>query len=99
MKIDPSTQVLTCLPATTKRTAKLFVSDASGMHLRLAARLATTVQEFVAKVELEYGGRSVNAKSIVDILTLDAGQGARVTVTAEGCDADQAVRLIEERFT
>ena len=99
LEIDPPTQVQTCSPATTKRTAKLFVSNATGMHLRLAARLANAVQEFVAKVEMQYGGRSANAKSIIGILTLGAAQGARVTVTAEGCDADRAIRVIEELFT
>ena len=74
------------------------VTTTTGMHLRLAARLAQAAQKFAAEVGLAYGGRSANAKSILDILTLGAGQGARVTVTAQGYDAAQALRTIEELF-
>ena len=96
MAIDSPTPVMTCMPAVKIRTARLFVSNASGMHLRLATRLAKVVQEFVAEVTMQHGRQSANAKSILDILTLGAGQGACVTVTAKGDDADQAIRTIEE---
>ena len=98
MDTDPPTPVMTRMPAVKIRTARLFVSNVAGMHMRLATRLAKAAQEVVAEVTMEYGSRRANAKSIIGILTLGAGQGAHVTVTAEGCDADQAIRVIEELF-
>jgi phosphocarrier protein HPr len=44
----------------------------------------------------------VNAKSIMGVMMLAAGQGSSVTVEAEGEDAEQALeaigRLIADRF-
>jgi phosphotransferase system HPr (HPr) family protein len=60
--------------------------------------LVKTAQEYDAEIAITYRGYSVNAKSIMGVLTLAAGQGAEVAVTAQGCDADRAVRAIEDLF-
>ena len=68
------------------------------MHLRPAASLAKAARIYVANIELEYGGTVANAKSILSVLTLGIKQGAVVTVTAEGVDANQAIHAIEDLF-
>ena len=93
--IDPPTAVMSCLPAIKTQTARLFVSNLAGMQMRLAARLAKAAQQFHAEVEVAHGGWSASAKSIIGILTLSAGPGSIITVTAKGWDADQAIRAIE----
>ena len=62
MDNDSQTPVMTCMPAVKIRTARLFVSNASGMHLRPAARLAKAVQEFVAEVTMQHGRRSATTR-------------------------------------
>ncbi len=98
MDIVPPTLAMTCVPAVKIRTARLFVANLAGMHMRIAARLAKVAQGFEAEVEVMHDGWKASAKSIIGILTLNAGHGAFVTVTAKGCDADQAIRAIEELF-
>jgi len=47
-------------------------------------------------------GQTVNAKSSIDLLTLAAVAGTRLTLRAEGDDADQALdalsKLIDSKF-
>jgi len=80
------------------RSTRLIVPNAIGLHARPAAMLTRTALEYDAKIVMECGRRSVNAKSIMGILTLCAGQGAEITVTAQGHDAEEAIRAIECLF-
>ena len=50
----------------------------------------------VYKRQLEYKGKSVNLKSIMGVMSLGVGQGADVTISAEGADADDAIAAITE---
>lgn len=45
---------------------------------------------------LNYKDKSVNLKSIMGVMSLGVGQGADVTITAEGADADDAIAAITE---
>lgn len=68
----------------------------------MAAKLVETASRFRAEIFLEKDGLEVSGRSILDILTLDCPQGSRLTVRADGVDAEQALaalaRLIEEKF-
>lgn len=74
-----------------------------GLHARPASRIVGIASRYRSEVQLSSGaGRAVNAKSILDVLTLAAASGARLTIRAVGEDADQAVaeiaQLIESKF-
>ena len=73
-----------------------------GMHARAATKLVQLASRFGATVELEREGQRANAKSVMGVLLLCGAKGTRVTVHAEGADADAAVdaigALIAERF-
>jgi len=60
----------------------------TGIHARPATLLVQTA--------IEYKGKSVNLKSIMGVMSLGVGQGADVTITAEGADADDAIAAISE---
>ena len=57
-----------------------------GLHARAATRLVNCASGFTADVRLVRGARSVNAKSIMGVLTLAAATGAELVVEAEGPD-------------
>ncbi|MCU0765708.1 MAG: HPr family phosphocarrier protein [Burkholderiaceae bacterium] len=67
-----------------------------GLHARPSAQLTQTASRFGAEVHIARNGRRVNAKSIMGVMMLAAGQGTTVTVEAEGEDAEQAVQAIGE---
>jgi phosphocarrier protein HPr len=73
-----------------------------GLHARAAAKLTHLASGFQAEIWISRSGRRVNAKSIMGVMMLAAGQGSTVALEAEGKDADAALaaltRLIAERF-
>ena len=69
-------------------TTTVIVGSAIGLHARPAAIIAEAVVKAGVPVTLSVaGGKQVDAGSALMIMTLDARNGAEVTVTAE----DEAV--------
>jgi len=73
-----------------------------GLHARAAAKLVHAAGAFQSRVTLAKDGEEVDAKSILGLLLLAAGQGSRVTVRCDGEDENTALaaitRLIANRF-
>ena len=77
----------------------VFVHSELGLHARPAAKLAQAAQRFQARITLEYGDMVVDAKSILDILSLSAGRGASLTLRCAGEDAGKAAENLEALFS
>ena len=73
-----------------------------GLHARASAKLTQLAGGFECEIWISRSGRRVNAKSIMGVMMLAAGQGSTVALEAEGADADAALaaltQLIAERF-
>lgn len=73
-----------------------------GLHARAAAKLTHLASGYRSDIWLSRSGRRVNAKSIMGVMMLAAGQGTTVKIEAEGDDADAAiaalVQLIADKF-
>lgn len=73
-----------------------------GLHARAAAKLVHAASGFRCKVTLVKDGEEVDAKSILGILLLAAGQGTGLRLRCDGEDEQQAIdavsTLIAERF-
>lgn len=72
------------------------------MHARAAASFVKVAQRFKSSIYVEHKGQTVNADSILDILTLACPYGGKLTIKAEGIDASMAIeeleKLIENKF-
>ncbi len=77
---------------------RVIISNALGLHARPAAKLAQTAQRFQSQITLEYSDTVADAKSILDILTLAATQGAVITLRCRGNDAACAAKELEALF-
>lgn len=75
---------------------ELTISNALGLHARPAAMFVQLASKFSSEITVERGGERVNGKSIMGIMMLAAGKGLKITVTAEGADAAEAVSALEE---
>ena len=71
----------------------------TGIHARPATLLVQAASKFQSDINLEYQGKSVNLKSIMGVMSLGVGQGADVTITAEGSDEADAIAAISETMT
>jgi phosphocarrier protein HPr len=72
------------------------VISETGIHARPATLLVQTASKFDSEITLEYKGKKVNLKSIMGVMSLGVGQGADITITAEGSDQEEALRSLEE---
>jgi len=70
------------------------VNNPKGLHLRPAGALAQLTANYKANVTLTKDGLTVDASSVLDLLTLVATNGSEITVSATGEDARQAVDAI-----
>ena len=75
-------------------TRTLRIRNSRGLHARAAAKLVTVAERFSACVNVACRGQSVPACSIMGLMMLGAGQGAEITVEAEGWDAKEALEAI-----
>lgn len=70
--------------------------------MRPATKLYQTANRFRSEIAIAKDGRTVNGKSIMELLTLAAESGSQLLVRAEGEDAEVAlaaiVELIDNRF-
>ena len=80
----------------------LTIQNRVGLHARPAALFVQTAKQFQSDIKVVHGEREANAKSILNVLMLAAGQGAVVTIRAAGEDAHQALTalqlLIQDNF-
>ena len=69
------------------------VGPEAGIHGRPAARILKAAKGFSSQIFLVKGDREANAKSILKITGL-AKKGEKITVRAEGEDAEEAVETL-----
>ncbi|MCA9237002.1 MAG: HPr family phosphocarrier protein [Planctomycetales bacterium] len=73
-----------------------------GLHLRPAERFSRLAMSFESEIEVVCDGVCVDAKSIINVLTLGAAPGAELRLKASGADANEAVdalvRLVQSDF-
>ena len=75
---------------------KIPILSRLGLHLRAGAELVRATTKFQCQVRVSHGGRTVNAKSLIQLLTLGAIYGTVLEFSADGDDASQAIEAIRK---
>jgi phosphotransferase system HPr (HPr) family protein len=76
------------LPITLKLMGK------TGIDPRVAAQFAMAASGFDGQITVAFHGRTVNAKSVAEVMALGATHGDLVELHAEGEHAQQAVNAL-----
>jgi phosphocarrier protein HPr len=81
-------------------TTPVTVKNLLGLHARAANLLAQHASEFSAEVQLEdpTANRKVDAKSIMQLLMMAAGQGSELILHVEGEDEQAAAQSLIALF-
>ncbi len=78
------------------------VLNKRGLHARASAKFVTLAAAQAAAVEVEKDGSKVCGTSIMGLMMLGAAMGDRITISAEGDGAEEAVaalaELVEAKF-
>lgn len=81
---------------------ELLITHSAGLHARPASMFVQEANKYSAEIQVTYAGRTVNAKSILGVLTLGAHRGALIEVCTKGKDAAEALEalksLVETNF-
>jgi phosphocarrier protein len=81
---------------------KLIIKNRTGLHARPAAVFVEIADRFEADINLTFDGVTVNAKSIIGVLSLGIGKDDEITLSIDGADEEEAmdalVEIIENQF-
>lgn len=77
-------------------TKEVTVRLSAGLHHQAATRFIQTANRYSSTLRVLYGGNSVNAKSLLGVVSLSIGAGAQITLTADGPDAGNALQALEQ---
>ena len=79
----------------TETTAKVDTS----LEARPAALFVQTASKYNSNIAVRIGNKTVNAKSIMGMISLGIVEGQNVTIVADGSDEDAAVRDLRRFFS
>lgn len=77
---------------------KLTLTNKRGLHARAATKLVQCCQPFHARVVVSRGQQQADASNIMALLMLGAPCGTELEISAEGEDAEAALKAIEALF-
>lgn len=81
---------------------EFIIPNSLGLHIRAVSVLSSFALRFQSEITIRYGEKVANAKSVLGLLRLGAQQGARIIISLDGVDEEEALRsltkLIENHF-
>ena len=80
-------------------TSEVEILNKLGIHARPASLFVRTANRFHSEILVEKDGEQINGKSIMGLLMLAAGPGSKLRLHAEGQDAPQALKELEDLIT
>jgi phosphocarrier protein HPr len=75
---------------------QLTIQNKLGLHTRAAAKLVDVAKKFASRIEISYRDRTIDCKSIMNVITLGAQKDNVLDVTVTGEDEEQAFAAIEK---
>ena len=79
-----------------KAKGNFTVKNEKGLHTRPSTELVKCSSSFNCQINLFYRNYVVNAKSLLGILMLAAGKGAKIKIEAYGQDAKRAINALKK---
>ena len=72
----------------------VLVTNQHGLHARPCLAIVKTVARYQANVTVRKGSQSVDAASILELLSLAAAPGAELILSAAGAEAEEALQAV-----
>jgi len=82
--------------STEKVEKEMTIVNRLGLHARPAAMFVRVASKHRCDIWVAKEGEEISGKSIMGLMMLAAGQGSKLRIRAEGPDASQAIKDIEE---
>jgi len=75
---------------------EIEIKNKLGLHARPAAMFVRIANQFSSEITVEKDNEQVNGKSIMGLMMLAAGCGSILNVTAQGDDANDALKALAD---
>ena len=72
------------------------IENKTGIHARPASIFVQTASKFKSKVQIQAKGKTVDAKSILMIMSMGLVKGTDITIVADGPDEAEAVKALKD---
>ncbi|HOP57220.1 MAG TPA: HPr family phosphocarrier protein, partial [Bacillota bacterium] len=79
-----------------KMEKTITIKNTAGLHAELAAKIVQAASKYNVDIRMEYEHVTINAKSILGLMSLAVPQGKNVKLVAEGDNAEKAIADIEK---
>jgi phosphocarrier protein HPr len=77
---------------------EIIVENKYGIHARPAALFVKTASNFECDIIVKKGNDEVSGKSIMGLMTLEAGPDTKLKIIATGDDSEEAIAELEKLF-
>jgi len=74
------------------------IVNPAGLHARPCHAVVTLAMGFQSELWVASGGREVNGKSILELMTLNAGPDAELELRAQGADSEALLTRLQALF-
>ena len=79
-------------------TKKVILKNESGLHARPASELAKIASKYQCTINLIVNGKTINAKSILNIMSAGIKSSSEIEIQCDGEDEKKALLEIEKAF-
>ena len=76
--------------------ATVTIENKTGIHARPASVFVQTASKFKSMVQIQAKGKTVDAKSILMIMSMGLVKGTEMTISADGPDEAEAVKALQD---
>ncbi len=74
----------------------ILIKSTAGLHAELASKVVQVASKYDVEVKLIYEDKTVDARSILGLMSLAIPKGTNVQLVATGENAEEAIRSIEK---
>lgn len=75
---------------------EIIIKSTAGLHASIASRVVKAASQYDADIRLIYADKTVDAKSILGLMSLAIPSGENVVLIADGPDAARVIEDIEK---
>jgi len=75
-------------------TKEITLTNKTGLHARPASLFVKEASKFSSVIMVAKNGKKYNAKSIIGVLSMGAGNGDTISIIADGNDEVEAVEAL-----
>jgi len=75
---------------------EITVINPTGLHLRPAGLLAATAMKFSSSIIIKHEQKTIDAKSVINVMAAGIKKGMTVTLICDGADEDKAMAKLTD---